>query len=142
MGDLGEQLSRSSITDEFKLGGDNEEAVNNNDDKNKKKMKRYRLRPEDVEMILNLGHEMEFPETTNIDQLAKEKKGMYEDLSSKVSMLQAFTLDYDDSIRAAQEKVRHELLTKGYATYAGTDDEDEEDQQGVEVADDEPAEGV
>ncbi|GJM96842.1 hypothetical protein PR202_ga13711 [Eleusine coracana subsp. coracana] len=134
LGDLEEQLSRNCIADEFNLPGDNEEAVNNNEDNNnkKKKTKRYMLRPVDVEMILNYGHDMEFPETTTIDQFAKEKGGMYEDLRSKVSMLQAFALDYDDSIRAVQEKVRDELMTKGYATYVGTDDEeDEEDQLGA-----------
>ena len=37
-----------------------------------------------------------------------------------------FGRHYLDGIRAAQERMRYELLTKGYVTFEATDDEEEE----------------
>jgi len=45
-----------------------------------------------------------------------------------------FARHHHDFMRSCQEKVRHELETKGYVMYEATDDEEEEEEEEEEEA--------
>lgn len=134
--DIDELVARrpvpDELKDELKFLGPAEEEEKKSDDKKKKK-KLYVIPPKDVEMLLSYQCE-EFPETKTIDRLAKEKGGDYEDLKTAVTTLQVCGRHYQDGIRAAQEKIRHQLLTQGYVTYEATDDEEEEEEEAAPAA--------
>ncbi|KAL6907892.1 hypothetical protein ACP4OV_002062 [Aristida adscensionis] len=122
--DLKELITRNPIPDQFKFPGgddDDEEENTKKAEEKKKKKKLYRLPPEEVQLLLSYECEP-LPPRDAIDRLA-EKDAKYADLQTGVSILQTFGMHYNDSIRAAQEKMRFELLTKGYVTYEATDDE-------------------
>ncbi|TVU24075.1 hypothetical protein EJB05_26471, partial [Eragrostis curvula] len=140
LADSGKSVSQGPIPDELKFRPNKGKASNKNEEEKKKRKKKlYRLSPDDAEMILSIGSEPMFPETKHIDQLAKEKKGVYQDLSSMASILKEFAMPmhYDDRIRATQERLRQEILHKGYVTVEvevtddEADEEDAESQQGA-----------
>ena len=136
MTDLQELISRNPILDEFKsLGGDKEPTK-----KQKEKKKLYRMHPEEVDMLLSFDCESQlqrFPKNA-INKLAEEDPENHSDKKSSVEISQVFGRHYLYGIRAAQERMRYELLTKGYVTFEATDDEEEEDvapaaPQGIEA---------
>ncbi|CAL4983122.1 unnamed protein product [Urochloa decumbens] len=125
LADLNEYLARNPIPDEFMyLCPEQEEYLKKKEkEKDKKKKKKlYRLLPEEVRMILSSeGHK----EPRDFSEL--EGKEEYKDLRTVVAVSDVLLRRMDDKIRAGQEKIRHELLTKGYVTCEITDDEDEEE---------------
>ncbi|KAJ1274231.1 hypothetical protein BS78_05G046400 [Paspalum vaginatum] len=138
LSDIDELVARRPIPDEFKFLDSKEEQKNDEKDgkkdERKKKKKLFVIPPKDVKLLLSYQCE-ESPEKKNLDRLAEEEKGNYQDLKTAVSAVQVLGRHYQDGIRATQEKIRHQLLTQGYVTYEATvtDDEAEEEETAAPV---------
>ncbi|CAN6373234.1 unnamed protein product [Urochloa humidicola] len=131
LADLDELIARNPIPDEFKYLCPEEEDYSSRKEERKekekkKKKKLYKLPPDQVRMLLSYKC-APLPERQGLAKLEEEDKEKYKDMRTTATVSDTFHRYWDDFISTGQEKVRHELLTKGYVTYEATDDEEEEE---------------
>ncbi|KAL6654361.1 hypothetical protein ACP70R_007826 [Stipagrostis hirtigluma subsp. patula] len=127
LSDLDELVSRCPIREDCKVEDTAKEDTANKEKKKKKKKKKlYRLPPDQIRMFLSYRCPP-FPEMKTLARLEEEDKEKYKDSRTLATVSQVCVESYQDKIRATQEKMIHELATKGYVTYEATDDEEDED---------------
>ncbi|KAL6653799.1 hypothetical protein ACP70R_008723 [Stipagrostis hirtigluma subsp. patula] len=124
LSDLDELVSRCPIREDCKFPGGQVEDTAKEEKKKKKKL--YRLPPDQIRMFLSYRCPP-LPEMKTLARLEEEDKEKYKDSRTLATVAQVCVESYQDKIRATQEKMIHELATKGYVTYEATDDEEDED---------------
>ncbi|CAO2195141.1 unnamed protein product [Urochloa humidicola] len=120
-----EELNEAMADDlpELRFPRDEEETK-----KDKAKKKRlYRLSPEDAEVLLSYKCQ---PYFDILDKLAQNEEyytnlvgpQVYGGLRAGLSAAQDIMKHYENTILAVQEKIQHDLETKGFVTYEATDE--------------------
>lgn len=126
-----EQINPGSIP-----SSNEEDKKNEEKDKTgkKKKKKKIVLPKKYVEMLLN--YECRSSDHKNIDRLAEEDEERYGYYKTLVTEADEIGRRYDDTIREYQERLRRVIETRGieangYVSYEVTDNEGEDDNEGV-----------
>lgn len=105
---------------ELRLAGGEEDCKEEEENKDKAKKKRiYTMSQEHAEMLLSYKLKP-LPEHKTIDRLAEEDEDTFGDFRTAIMGLHGIWRDYENIVLAGQEKIKHDLETKGCVTYEAT----------------------